>query len=154
MSWGVPAIPVTNAIEASIYSSDVFMELEPVATGLAKVTGSDFLAGVADTVVRQPTAPGEFTNPAAQIRSFVVTRLPRSTERFLTDTNIAAASIGVVRLLNGDFNVGDSGIFALASGGDEIRSVVHFDRLTDERWSCPPRNNQLYEGPDGLITLL
>ena len=120
---------------------------------LRSAVASDFLAGLSPHVVRAPATGGDFIEPAAKIKSFTITGVNRSTDRFFADTNIAAASLGPVRLLNADF--ADGGLYARGSEtGVPIKSVKHTERLTGEKWSWPTRNGRPFAGPDDLIHIL
>ena len=71
------------------------------------------------------------------------------------DTNLSAAILGTVRILNADFVNGECGLYACDADGDrEIRRVTYRDTDSGERWSWPPRRNQVFGGPDDFIHIL
>jgi hypothetical protein len=111
------------------------------------VDGSDFLAGVRDDAVRRANVADDFVSPAS-IGRVRVLGLRGSDGPFFRDTNVSAERLGVVRLRDGDFVTGDSGLSATG-----IRRVIHRDTLTGQRWVWPPGRRQ-FAGPDGLVRIL
>jgi hypothetical protein len=85
-------------------------------------------------------------------------RVPRGSPipRFLEDTNFSAARIGKVKLLNGDFVAGQSGIYVLADAlGGPLRWVRHVDSADRaNNWYWRPGIGSDYQGPADYIHLL
>jgi hypothetical protein len=112
--------------------------------------GSDFLSGVSGGA-RHAQTGGDF-NPAGSINNFKITglKMPKGTPptRFMKDTNISAARLGTVSLLNAE-DVGN-GLYVLRSDtGGEIKSAKHKDtQYPENNWSYPPHG--LFTGPDIL----
>lgn len=145
----------TLSIAGTALNSSVraFGSVSSVVVGAS--IGSDFLAGVAQDVERQPTERADFVNPLAAIRSFTVQGLPGSKADFFADSNIAASSIGKVSLLNGDFETGNSGIFANGQLAKPMLSVRNRDTRNPARnWTWPAKGNTLFTGPNDLMRIL
>jgi hypothetical protein len=112
--------------------------------------GSDFLAGVGGDK-RHAEGPADFAS-AARIGAFRVTglKMPSGTPlpRFVKDTNISAATIGTVALVNAE-STGNGIYVRWSATGGEIKSVVHKDtQYPENNWSYPPEG--LFTGPDIL----
>jgi hypothetical protein len=114
--------------------------------GMGKITvgaadGADFLAGVADAVSRHADLAGDFANPAAFIEGFSVKGLKNgAAARYFQDSNLSAATMGAVDLLNAEFDNGGTkfGLYALSAGtGKEIKSVKYSDTVTRAKWKYP-----------------
>ncbi len=116
--------------------------------------GARLLAGVDAAVADHPAGVSDLVAPDATIRAVKVAGAGGSTERFVTDSHIAAPTLGVISLLNADFAGGDGiGLWADGRTGRPIRRVVHVDRLTRDRWVWPVRRGP-FGGPEDLIHLL
>jgi len=122
--------------------------------------GSDFLAGIDPAVVRHADGVADFQAPAATIKSFKVTGLkgPGAARYFFVDSNISAATIGAVKLLNVDFDnaAAEFGVWARnANTGKEIKSVKWADKVdkaVKDSWS--PKSGLLFSEPDLAISVL
>ncbi|MFW6155403.1 MAG: Calx-beta domain-containing protein [Planctomycetota bacterium] len=116
--------------------------------------GSRLLAGVGSAVDDHPRSRADLVESDAEIRALRVTGVRGSTDRFVTDSHVAAGSLGVINLLNADFAAGGGiGLWADGQAARPIRRVVYLDRLTGERWRWPVRRGP-FAGPDDLIGLL
>jgi len=123
---------------------------------------ADFLAGVDAAVARRAGAAADFVNPDAGIKSFKVTGIKVAKgevpPRFFADSNISAATIGQVNLLNVDFDNGGTGfgVWGANQGtGKEIKSVKWSDKVDKAvkgRW--PPKPGEVFDVPDLDVQLL
>ncbi|MHC4716575.1 MAG: hypothetical protein ACYS5V_06375 [Planctomycetota bacterium] len=124
---------------------------------------ADFLAGVDAAVARRGAAAGEFVNPQAAIKSFKVTGIKTAkgvaSPRWLfSDSNLSAATIGQVNLLNVEFDNGGEafGVWvADQDTGKELKSVKWsdtVDRTVKGQW--PPKKGEVFSVPDLDIQLL
>jgi len=112
----------------------------------------DFQAGINPAAGRTATNPGDFLT-LETIGAFKVTGLPgRPKPRFMTDSNVSAASLGTSNLRNVQF--ADSGLYVLGAGGDEIGKITYKD-TTDptQNWTYPPKPGQVFGGPGGFINI-
>ena len=123
---------------------------------------SDFLAGIAQGVerfpVQQTAGQQDFANPLAAIGSFRVKgwRGLARTQTLFADSNISAARIGSVGLLNGDLATGDSGVHVLGSElAPPIRKLTCTD-LADKAnsWKWRWSSTTLYQDPEGLLNVI
>jgi len=134
------------------------------ATGsMSKITvgaadGADFLAGMKDTVVRHAADGTDFDDPLATIASFKITGVRDGATRwYFEDSNLSAAMIGKVDLLNIKFdNSGTNfGVYARDAGtGSEIQSVKYADKVTGAKWSYPWKVGQFVNTEDMDIDIL
>ncbi|MBI9018982.1 MAG: hypothetical protein JEZ07_17160 [Phycisphaerae bacterium] len=129
------------------------------AITLGAAIGSDFLIGIDGDVQRYAEGHDDFTAPAAELKSFSIKGIKGSSERFFADTNISAGMIGKVTLVNGDFNIGHSGIFAFdrADSDSEIKSIKYKDSLTKQSWSWPVKGDflpMIQEEINNLINII
>ena len=132
--------------------------------GMAGITlgaadGTDFLAGIKDTVARRASDSAHFDSVSASIGSFKIKGLKDrgATRWYFQNSNLSAAKIGKVDLLNVDFdNAGMRfGVYALrAPVGGGIRSVRYADTVTGEKWSSPIGDDLVTAIPDLEIVLL
>lgn len=124
---------------------------------------SDFMAGISDLCDRKADDCSLFENLDASIGSFKVKgiKTPKGLEtpRFFVDSNVSAARLGTVSLLNAEFDNGDTpfGLFALQTGsGKEIKSVRYrdsVDRSLSFNW--PPHKDAIFVArPDLAISLV
>ena len=125
---------------------------------LGAADGADFLAGMKDTVVRHATDAADFESDAT-IKSFAIRGLRDggATRWYFQDSNLSAATIGRVSLLNVNFdnNVTNFGIYARDAGtGREIASVRYYDNVTRARWSYPWLPGQVVNTQDLEILVL
>ena len=136
--------------------------------GIAGVTlgaadGSDFFAGVLDSVDRHPAKASDFGVLTAAIGSFKIKGLKppkgqQATGRFFSDSNVSAAWIGAVGLLNVNFdNTGTAfGLWACdTTDGNEIKSVKwsdKADKAVKGKW--PPKPGEVFHEPDLAIEML
>ncbi len=134
VSWDVAGemgkLTVVGAVTGSTLRADGSMAGVKVGASV----GSDFLAGIDDNAFRRPDGPGEFDNILATIKSFKVKGIKTAgAPRWLfSDSNVSAATIGTVALLNVDFANNDTpfGIWARDAGtGKEIKSVKWADKI-------------------------
>ena len=125
-----------------------------IALGAAE--GSDFLAGLAPAVARHGSVQADYLGQGATIKSFKIAglKVPKGQQPprwFFTDSNISAAWIGSVSLLNVDFaNLGtDFGLWAAdTTPGNEIKSVKwadKADKTVKGKW--PPKKGLVFESP-------
>jgi len=121
--------------------------------------GSDLLAGIADGVTRSADTQGDFDNLAATIKSVKVVgpKMPKGQippRWFFQDSNISAATIGSVRLLNVDFQNNDTlfGLWACGLGaGGKIKSVRWADRVDKTvKGMWPPKKGEVLDEPGDL----
>ena len=106
--------------------------------------GSDFLFGCeVPEGMRHATTREQFTNLLATVRSVRITgiRGVSNETRFFRNSNISAARIGRVSLLNGEFDAEEEfGLFAAdTEDGNEIGFVSHRDKADNSRnwdWSA------------------
>jgi hypothetical protein len=124
---------------------------------------SDFMAGISELAARKADQLVFFENPAAAIGSFKVKglKVPRgqTPPRFFVDSNVSAAQLGAVSLLNVDFNNGSTlfGLYARLTGsGKEIKSVRCADSLDRNlNFTWPPRKDVTFaQRPDLTISLV
>ncbi|NLF30827.1 MAG: hypothetical protein GX591_08065, partial [Planctomycetes bacterium] len=115
---------------------------------------SRLLAGVSPAVADHPASRADLVEPRAAIAALTVTGTGGRTDRFVSDSRVAAGSLGVINLLNADFGAGGGiGLWADGAAARPVGRVVHLDRLTGDRWAWPVRRG-LFAGPDDLIHLL
>jgi len=120
---------------------------------MCAVSGSDFLAGMADSVVRHATDHADFDEPAI-IKSFQVKGIKGIAARFFEDTNVSASGLGNVSILNADFTIGQCGLYARGNDADGgIQRVSYLDTETGERWSWPVKGG-LFAGTDDFLQIL
>ena len=123
---------------------------------------ADFLAGIKAGVGRRATANDDFEDLTASIKSFKVAglKLPKgqASPRLFVDSNVSAAWIGSVSLLNVDFD-NDETLFGLwacdLTPGAEIKSVKWADtadKTAKGKW--PPKGGGLFDQPDLAIEML
>ncbi len=132
--------------------------------GMAAITigaadGSDFLAGVKPTVGRHADSRTDFLWTSASIGSFRVRGLRDGGQKrwYFQNSNVTAARIGKVDLLNVNYDNGKQGFgfYALRPPtGGGIASVRHLDKVTGERWSWPWPSDSVMAIPDMEIALL
>lgn len=132
--------------------------------GMAGITlgaadGTDFLAGIKHTVARYASDSADFDSVSASIGSLKIKGLKDrgATRWYFQNSNLSAAKIGKVDLLNVDFdNAGTRfGVHALrAPLGGGIRSVRYADTVTGEKWSWPIGDDLVTAIPDLEIVLL
>ncbi len=125
---------------------------------LGAADGADFLAGMKDTVVRHATGAADFESDAT-IKSFAIRGLRDggATRWYFQNSNLSAATIGRVSLLNVNFDnsVTSFGVYARDAGtGREIASVRYYDKVTRARWSYPWRLGQVVNTQDLEILVL
>ena len=97
----------------------------------------------------------DFVNASAKINSFSIKGIKGSTDRFFMDSNLSASLFGKISLLNGDFDTGNTGIFAYETEGvNVIQSVKYKDTVTNESWSWPLKPNVLPSVQDDIIHIL
>ncbi|HET6430321.1 MAG TPA: LEPR-XLL domain-containing protein [Phycisphaerae bacterium] len=125
--------------------------------------GADFLAGVDAAVARRAGAAADFVNPAAGIKSFKVAGIKTGKgvappRWFFVDSNISAATIGQVSLLNVDFHNSGTGfgVWAANQGtGKEIKSVKWSDKVDkDVKGQWPPKPGEVFDVPNLDVQLL
>ncbi len=121
----------------------------------------DILAGCDAGLLRHAEAVDDFTDLDVKIGSVTIRglKIPRGqvAPRFFTNSNISAASIGKVKLLNADFANDETafGLFASKANEDTgIGSVKYRDTVDDQKWSWPFPEDQVYSTPDLTISLL
>ncbi len=131
-------------------------DMGPVSLG--RSAGSDFLAGIDPDAGRHATAGGDFA-VAATIKSFKVKGLkgPEAGRYFFSNSNVSAASIGAVVLLNIEFaNGGEAfGLWARNAGtAREIKSVKWADKVTGTKGRWSPKDGQVFAQPDMVIRII
>ena len=131
-------------------------DMGPVSLG--RSAGSDFLAGIDPDAGRHATAGGDFA-VAATIKSFKVKGLkgPEAGRYFFSNSNVSAASIGAVVLLNIEFaNGGEAfGLWARNAGtAREIKSVKWADKVTGTKGRWSPKDGQVFAQPDMVIQII
>ena len=107
------------------------------AISVGAAEAADFLAGIDPAVVRHAGALADFVNPAAAIASFKVTGKKLAGPLF-ADSNLSAASIGLVNLLNVDLDNGHTGFGFYARTGGGIAGVSALDTATGNKWAWRP----------------
>ncbi|MHC4717519.1 MAG: hypothetical protein ACYS5V_11150, partial [Planctomycetota bacterium] len=119
---------------------------------LGAVNQVDFLAGINWLAGRKATNPGDFLT-LETIQAFKITGLPgKPKPRFMTDSNVSAASLGTSNLKNVQF--ADSALYVLGQGGAEIGKIVHKDTLDPTlNFVYPPKPGQVFGGPAGFINI-
>jgi hypothetical protein len=111
---------------------------------------SDFLAGMSSNSVRYPGMHDDFENVLAKIGSLRITgwKIPRGVEkpRFFSNSNLSAANLGTISLLNGDFEA--NGIYYLANGGS-LKKIKHTDKADPgDNWTYPPKPGYIGAPPN------
>lgn len=129
---------------------------------LGAIDGSDVLVGISGSVSRHAAARDDFDNPSAYIKSMKIKglRLPKGAviPRFVINSNLSAATIGTVGLLNVDWDNG-SELFGLWAYADplndrEIKSVSYKDTVSGERWRWPFGDGEVFSIPDLMIEII
>jgi len=120
--------------------------------------GSDFLAGVDAAVNSPPDGIDDFVNVLAAIKSFKVKGIKGDTAPrwFFAGSNVSAATIGTVKLLNVDFDNGtdEFGVWARDAGtGKEIKSVKWADKIDKTKDAWTPKAGTVYALPDLTIEI-
>ena len=121
--------------------------------------GSDFLAGLDPSAGRRPDAVGDFDNVLATIKSFKVKGIAGAgaPRWFFADSNVSAATLGVVSLLNVNFDnsLTDFGVWARHAGtGKEIKSVKWADKVEKTKGAWTPKAGIVFALPDLAIEIL
>lgn len=124
--------------------------------------GSDFLAGIADTAARHAQTVNDFLNTTASIGSFTVKGIAVAkgdpVPRFFADSNISAAKVGAVKLVNVELDNGNSpfGLFVKdIPGVSEVKSVSASDVDSGFTWSWKPKIEADFNLlPDFTVTIL
>ncbi len=134
-------------------------DIGSVAFGAAEMF--DILAGCDAGLLRHADAVGDFIDLDVKIGSVTIRglKIPRGqvAPRFFTSSNISAASIGKVKLLNAGFANDETefGLFASKANEDTgIGSVKYRDTVDDQKWSWPFHEDQVYSTSDLTISLL
>ena len=132
---------------------------------LGAADGSDFLAGMKASVARHGQGAADFQDTSVGIKSFKIAglKMPKGAvgalpRWFFTDSNVSAAWIGAVSLLNVNFENQGTGFGVWAADttpGNEIKSVKWSDKVDkDNNGKWPPRDGQLFNEPDLAIEML
>lgn len=140
------------AVGGTADSSTVRSDGTMLGVSVGASNHSDFLAGVGAIATRTPTANGDFANASASIKSFAVKGIrgwPAS-QRFFSDSNLSAANLGKISLLNGDFAA--DGIYYSSSG--TVRAIKHTDKADrGNNWTYPPKPEIVFAQPDVIHVL-
>ncbi len=124
------------------------------SVAIASVNGFDLLAGIDPDAGRFPTIAADFVNPDASIKSVKIAGIKGQAGTFFQDCNIAAATIGSVRLCNGDFDAGHSSITAMDQATrKEIKKVSYVNKALGQKWSWPIKKGP-FPGPADFIHIL
>lgn len=154
--WDITGEIGTLTVTGTVDNSTIRSTGNVKSITLGASNGSDFLVGINENVQRHAAEHSDFTNSSATLKSFNIKGIKGSSGRFFIDTNLSAGIFGKISLLNGDFDIGQTGIFAYddPEGSREIQSVKYKDIVTKESWSWPLKGNVLPSVQDEIIHLL
>lgn len=156
IAGGLKSLTVLGSVTNSTIRTTASMD----SLVLGASIDSNFLAGIAPAVTQHAEAADDFINTAATIKSFRITgwSIPANdTTRFFDNSNLSAAKMGAVSLLNMELSNGASG-FGLylksVVGLGEVKSVACNDTYTGWSWIWKPKNENPFALQDFAVTIL
>ncbi len=159
-SWAITGLLGKMKVTGTMIDSEVRTTDSVGGVSVGACLGSDFLVGVKPGVLgRHAAANDDYENLDALVKSFKVAGLKTPKGQipprwFFEDSNVSAARIGSVSLLNTAFDNGgeDFGLWACELGeGNEIKSVKWSDKIDkDTKGKWPAKKGIVFAEPGDL----
>lgn len=156
-NWDINGRMGAFSVKGKVANSTIRTAGSMTSLAMGAIDTSHFLAGIKPVVLTHAAAHDDFLDTTARIGSIQIKGLTNPAEVLFKASNFSAASIGAVKMLNGDYTSG--GIFARVGGSTgtpayatplgKVTATNKLDSTMNWTWPATP-----FTGPAGFIQIL